>query len=58
VCRSCGAIIDVECVVGASPCLSSADASGFIIYEAEVTFWGLCPTCQTTFTSNEKESAR
>ncbi len=48
VCRSCGAVTDVDCVVGEPPCLSPADASGFVIDEAEVTFWGLCPTCQTT----------
>lgn len=48
VCRSCGAITDVDCVVGEPPCLSPADASGFVIDEAEITFWGLCPICQTT----------
>jgi Fur family transcriptional regulator, stress-responsive regulator len=48
VCRSCGAITDVDCVMGQRPCLSPADASGFVIDEAEVTFWGLCPSCQTT----------
>jgi Fur family transcriptional regulator, stress-responsive regulator len=58
VCRSCGAITDVDCVVGEPPCLWPAEGSGFVIEEAEVTFWGLCPTCQTTSTSNEKESAR
>lgn len=47
VCRSCGAITDVDCVIGEAPCLSPADAGGFIVDEAEVTFWGLCPTCQT-----------
>ncbi len=57
VCRSCGAIADVDCVIGEAPCLSSADASGFIIDEAEVTFWGLCPTCQTTLKSSVKERA-
>jgi Fe2+ or Zn2+ uptake regulation protein len=57
VCRGCGAITDVDCVVGAAPCLSAADASGFIIDEAEVTFWGLCPTCQTTLNSPRKETA-
>ncbi|HEY2769902.1 MAG TPA: Fur family transcriptional regulator [Solirubrobacteraceae bacterium] len=57
VCRSCGAITDIDCAVGAPPCLSAADAAGFVIDEAEVTFWGLCPACQTTFTSQEKESA-
>ena len=48
VCRSCGAIADVDCVVGEPPCVLPADASGFVIDEAEVTFWGLCPACQTT----------
>jgi len=58
VCRSCGAIADVDCAVGDPPCLSPSDAEGFVIDEAEVTFWGLCPSCQTTSTSHEKESAR
>ena len=58
VCRSCGAITDVDCVVGAPPCLSPADAGGFVIDEAEVTFWGLCPTCQTSSQATEKESVR
>jgi Fur family transcriptional regulator, stress-responsive regulator len=55
VCRSCGAISDLDCAVGVAPCLSPSDASGFLIDEAEVTFWGLCPTCQTTYPT-EKES--
>ena len=47
VCRSCGAAHDIDCVVGAAPCLTpSEDAAGFLIDEAEVTFWGLCPDCQ------------
>jgi Fe2+ or Zn2+ uptake regulation protein len=58
VCRECGAITDVDCVVGEPPCLWPADASDFVIDEAEVTFWGLCPACQTTPKSHEKESAR
>ncbi|HEX4280411.1 MAG TPA: Fur family transcriptional regulator [Solirubrobacteraceae bacterium] len=58
VCRSCGAVTDVDCVVGEPPCVLPSDASGFVIDEAEVTFWGLCPDCQTTTKSNEKESAR
>src|SRR5690242_11012139 len=57
VCRSCGAITDVDCVVGEAPCLSPDNASGFVIDEAEVTFWGLCPDCQTTSKPNEKECA-
>ena len=47
VCRVCGTIADVDCVVGHSPCLTASDDSGFVVDEAEVTFWGLCPDCQT-----------
>ncbi|TDC38331.1 Fur family transcriptional regulator [Micromonospora sp. KC213] len=46
VCRSCGKIADVDCAVGAAPCLDPSIAHGFEVDEAEVTFWGLCPTCQ------------
>ena len=45
VCRSCGAIADVDCAVGEAPCLTASDAHGFAIDEAEVTYWGLCPEC-------------
>jgi Fur family ferric uptake transcriptional regulator len=46
VCRSCGAIADVDCAVGETPCLAASDDSGFVIDEAEVVYWGLCPECQ------------
>jgi Fur family ferric uptake transcriptional regulator len=58
ICRSCGAIADVDCAVGDPPCLLPSDAGGFEIDEAEVIFWGTCPLCQTTSKPNEKESAR
>lgn len=45
VCRSCGAVADVDCVAGAAPCLHPADASGFVIEQADVVFWGRCPAC-------------
>ncbi len=45
VCRSCGAIADVDCAVDETPCLTASDDHGFAIDEAEVTYWGLCPTC-------------
>jgi Fe2+ or Zn2+ uptake regulation protein len=45
VCRSCGAIADIDCAVGATPCLTASDDHGFSIDEAEVTYWGLCPDC-------------
>jgi Fur family ferric uptake transcriptional regulator len=45
VCRQCGEIADVDCATGDTPCLTAADSHGFVIDEAEVTYWGLCPTC-------------
>jgi Fur family ferric uptake transcriptional regulator len=45
ICRGCGAIADVDCAVGETPCLTASDAHGFTIDEAEVTYWGLCPEC-------------
>jgi Fur family ferric uptake transcriptional regulator len=45
VCRSCGAVVDVDCAVGAAPCLTPSDAAGFVVDEAEVVFWGLCSAC-------------
>lgn len=48
VCRGCAAIVDVDCAVGAAPCLTAADTAGYTVDEAEVTFWGTCPTCATS----------
>jgi Fe2+ or Zn2+ uptake regulation protein len=45
ICRNCGAIADVDCAVGETPCLTASDAHGFTIDEAEVIYWGRCPTC-------------
>jgi Fur family ferric uptake transcriptional regulator len=45
VCRSCGAIADVDCAVGYTPCLTAANDSGYEIEEAEVVYWGRCPEC-------------
>jgi Fur family ferric uptake transcriptional regulator len=45
VCRGCGHTVDVDCVVGAAPCLQPSDTHGFAVDEAEVVFWGLCPSC-------------
>jgi Fe2+ or Zn2+ uptake regulation protein len=47
VCRSCGVIVDVECAVGDTPCLTASDTHGFTVDEAEVVYWGLCPACST-----------
>src|SRR3954465_13734169 len=42
VCRECGVVVDVDCVVGPAPCLAPSDTAGFEVDEAEVVFWGLC----------------
>lgn len=58
VCRSCGAIVDVECAVGAAPCLAPSEAAGFVVDEAEVVFWGLCPHCQMPRVPDKTETQR
>ena len=45
ICRACGKTVDVDCAVGETPCLTAADDSGYEIDEAEVIYWGTCPTC-------------
>jgi Fur family transcriptional regulator, stress-responsive regulator len=45
VCRACGAVADVDCAVGYTPCLTAADDAGFTIDEAEVVYWGRCAAC-------------
>lgn len=47
VCRQCGRVADVDCAVGSAPCLEPANRHGFVIDEAEVMYWGVCPDCQT-----------
>jgi Fur family transcriptional regulator, stress-responsive regulator len=53
VCRSCGAIADVDCAVGPAPCLTAADDVGFAIDEAEVIYWGRCPECLSASATEE-----
>jgi Fe2+ or Zn2+ uptake regulation protein len=53
VCRSCGDIVDVDCAVGRAPCLTADDDHGFVVDEAEVVYWGTCPSCATAASTNE-----
>ncbi len=55
VCRRCGAISDVDCAVGQRPCLEPSDTQGYVIDEAEVTFWGTCPSCLAAQHPNGEE---
>ena len=45
ICRACGRMVDVDCAVGATPCLTASDDAGYQIDEAEVVYWGRCPEC-------------
>ena len=45
ICRACGQMVDVDCAVGETPCLTASDDAGYEIDEAEVIYWGRCPEC-------------
>lgn len=48
VCRDCGSVVDVDCATGSAPCLAASDDAGYVVDEAEVTYWGVCPACQAS----------
>ncbi|MDX1934877.1 MAG: Fur family transcriptional regulator [Capsulimonadales bacterium] len=58
VCRRCGATADIDCAVGAAPCLEPSADHGYVIEEAEVIFWGLCPRCQQEKPTEKPEDQR
>lgn len=45
ICRECSVVLDIDCAVGSRPCLVAHDDHGFEIDEAEVVYWGRCPSC-------------
>ena len=57
ICTGCGTVRDVDCAVGAAPCLipggegASSAVAGFAVHTAEVTYWGLCAQCQLDTTT-------
>jgi Fur family ferric uptake transcriptional regulator len=55
ICRTCNRMIDVDCAVGNTPCLTAADDAGYEVDEAEVIYWGRCPECSL---SKKKPTAR
>ncbi len=57
VCRSCGAMADVDCAVGNTPCLTASDDAGFEIDEAEVVYWGRCSACEALPTNSPLPAA-
>ena len=56
ICRTCNRMVDVDCAVGDTPCLTAADDAGYEIDEAEVIYWGQCPECVTS--GHQMETAR
>jgi Fur family transcriptional regulator, stress-responsive regulator len=60
ICRTCGRMVDVDCAVGAAPCLTAVDDRGYEIDEAEVVYWGRCPTCvkQSRASSTRRRRSR
>ena len=56
ICRDCGCVVDIDCAVGYTPCLTAADDMGFEIEEAEVSYWGRCPNCASQHTRTTHES--
>jgi Fur family ferric uptake transcriptional regulator len=61
VCRSCGSVADIDCATGYAPCLDPSGLAqvspGFVVDEAEVTYWGLCATCHTQTTQADGTAA-
>ncbi len=59
VCRSCGVIADIDCAVGDAPCLTPSDddnvLEGFVLDEAEVIYWGLCPHCSSAAPDHNRD---
>jgi len=58
ICRGCNDVLDVDCAVGDVPCLTAGDDHGFDIDEAEVVYWGHCPTCQADRARQTPDSIR
>ncbi|WP_219942856.1 Fur family transcriptional regulator [Iamia sp. SCSIO 61187] len=48
ICRTCNQVVDVDCAVGETPCLTAAENAGYEVDEAEVIYWGRCPACART----------
>jgi Fur family ferric uptake transcriptional regulator len=54
ICRRCGQVVDVDCAVGAAPCLTPAHDAGYEVDEAEVIYWGHCPDCAVRSSRRER----
>ncbi|MEY2476425.1 MAG: Fur family transcriptional regulator, stress-responsive regulator [Actinomycetota bacterium] len=57
VCRTCNRMVDVDCAVGDTPCLTAAEDAGYEVDEAEVIYWGRCPECVAASSSTTNQSS-
>lgn len=53
ICRACNRMVDVDCAVGYTPCLTASDDAGYEVDEAEVIYWGRCPDCVAILAQDE-----
>lgn len=58
ICRACSRMVDVDCAVGDTPCLTAADDLGYEIDEAEVIYWGRCPECVAAMAATPHSNQR
>src|SRR4051812_6522513 len=58
ICRTCNRMVDVDCAVGSTPCLTAADDAGYEVDEAEIVYWGRCPECVGATSVHERNSER
>src|SRR3989339_1079386 len=55
ICRQCHQIIDLDWEGLEVPALPAESLQGFQIEHPSLTFWGLCPRCQTSASHEENE---
>ena len=58
ICRDCGRVVDIDCAVGAAPCLKAVEDKGYEIDEAEVAYWGRCPDCLSKSRKTKKRAEK
>lgn len=46
------------CAVNQRPCLTPSEDHGYLLDEAEVVFWGICPTCQASTDNDHTKPIR
>lgn len=55
-CIRCGKVEDVDCAIGAAPCLTPSNYHGMALISADVLYQGICQGCQTEAESQLAQS--